>query len=194
MNTNNNKTDLNFFEDIQQKRYTGLIKKIKKSDLRNRYLMNIAMWTYFIIILYRIIYNILNYKSLTNAFQLISEIMIIIGCGLLLVVFLKSYRKYKNIDYSLSVFEILSNSVERYKFSFNMIKPLLLPSFVIGLGVSISHIDFSSYFYIYTALFILLIFTLLFLFAILIGFICWLIIDKPLYSKAKEMLTDLEGI
>ncbi len=167
----------------------SLLERLKKEDAHNNRIMRNFKWVYIVFTIIYLAFFVLNPEL--KLYERISG-----GCYILSFIFLafllNYYSKmYKKIDYSESVFVVLTNAVNRYKFKFSRIILAIFALIPIDLGMMISNYYRNQSFLTINILYSQIIFVSAILIGFTIGILKWKRRQKPLRDKALLILKEL---
>lgn len=111
-----------------------------------------------------------------------------------ILIFRKSYKEYKNINYSLPVIEMLRETANRYRLRVDRVLTLIIPVLLMDIGLTLRfYNDFLSINPLNRVLIVQAIYIPVFTIAALIGIFVWRKTQKPLRDRALELIKELES-
>jgi hypothetical protein len=180
---------INPFTDMD--RFVGGLKKEDKINLKATWIIQILVWV--VVLMYSLKFLVFPKEGMIIT-ERFGGLLILLSFVLFSLILLKLSKKYKSLDYGVTVVEMLTQSAKRYKLfateELQSIVPLLLMD--VGVATMVYNPERS----ISIIQYILLSQTLFFLcIGIVLGFtaLIWRKRQKPLRDAAKALLKDIES-
>lgn len=180
-NQNRNSTDMD-----------SLINRVKAEDAKNLYLTKTFQWVYIIMI--TIYTAMMIFDPYLESIDRIIKAFFIASFIAFILIFRKSYKEYKNINYSLPVIEMLRETANRYRLRVDRVLTLIIPVLLMDIGLTLRfYNDFLSINPLNRVLIVQAIYIPVFTIAALIGIFVWRKTQKPLRDRALELIKELES-
>lgn len=191
-NTNHgNENDFKPFNSIDM---DSFIDKLKIEDQRNLHQFKSFKWIYLIFIFLYTLFFAIDFIGTENIERGISQLLFIVAFVMLYAIFSKYQKVYSELDYSVSIAEMLSKVIDRYQHNKKYYLQIALPITLIDIAVVHSFYNrLTSLTPLNRVLIVQSILTLVFGGAAYIGYLIWKKRQKPLVDNAKQMLKDLNA-
>lgn len=163
-----------------------LIPMLQKEDSTNATICKILQLVYWVFIPSFVLFSLAPFLK-TRDIAVIGTTPLYVLAFLALALYLgKSYRKYKAVDYSLTLVELLKQASKRYRLISLDFLWIIFAYMLISVGLAIeSNMNILS---LRSHSVVLLILA----FAFISGFIYWFFKHKPIHDKANELINELE--
>jgi hypothetical protein len=172
----------------------SFIDKLKNEDQRNLHQFKSFKWIYLIFIFLYALFFAIDYIGTEQVERGISQLFFIAAFVMLYAVFRKYHKVYREIDYSVSLAEMLSKVIDRHQIKSKYYLQIALPIILIDIAVVYSFYNrLVSLTPLNRVLIVQSVLTLVFGGAAYIGYLIWKKRQKPLVDSAKQMLNDLNA-
>lgn len=168
--------------------------KLKREDEYNLRVSKTFLWIFIgFICLYlmTMVKDIITDKGL---YRMFSQIFFILSFIAYIIIYRKNIKRFKEIDYSLPIAEMLKGVVMRYQIKVKLFLVLLIPIFLMDGGLTLTfYEDLGSMSPLNKILIIQAFYIPIMAISALIGILIWRNKQKPLRDKALELLKELES-
>ena len=171
-----------------------LVQRLHKEDSRNLRLFKRFQWIFFVcIIVYSFLFIFNPFDDLGLSYR-ITGICYVLGFIIFGLIFRKNYRKYKSIDYSLPVSEMLQKAADRYSFQYKNMWVVIFPLLLIDAGLTLSICQRYTAFTVWERIgLVQLVYIPVLTISFLIGLLFWYKQQKPLRDAALKLLEELRN-
>jgi hypothetical protein len=174
----------------------NLIARMQKEDKRNKRIMK---GMFFIYLAFSIIYLymfVINPDPLLSFTYRISGLCFVLAFVVGTLFFWKRYKKFKNLDYTLPLAQLLEKTAERYKFWGTKWIPVYIVVVLVNIGFTMSY--YESYQHWDASPFIKIIVLQAIYWGIMsvggfIGYLRWRRHSMPIWKGAKTLLEELKN-
>lgn len=187
-----NDNDFKPFNSIDMESFIG---KLKEEDKSYLLIVQTFKWVYlFLTGLYFLIYFAFPFRDSTSL-QKLSDLLFILAFAFLFIIFSRYYRMFRKLDYSVSLSEMLSKVIKRYRLSIATFIEASVPLLLIDLSITLNIYHDLTWMSPVSRVLVVQAFLIpLFVGAGYIGYLVWKKKQKPLVDNAKEMLKDLNAL
>lgn len=186
---NNNNIDNKTFDN-----FNNFIARMQKEDLRNKKLM---LGMFFIYLAFAIFYTVIfliNPDPELSCSERVSGIFYVAAFIIGTWFFRWQYKKFRNLDYTLPLKNMLEKTEERYRFFSKKWIPAMLIVVLISVGISVGSIHHYNFIYasiFYKILIIQFVYWAIMVISGFIGYLIWRKRSMPLWRYAKSLLKEL---
>ncbi|HOP03840.1 MAG TPA: hypothetical protein PL017_05395 [Tenuifilaceae bacterium] len=186
-----NTNDFNPFNSIDMENF---IVKLKNED--QRYLQQVKSFKmiYLIFIFFYALIFAINFVATGSIERGISQLFYFMAFVIFYAIFRNLYKVYRDIDYSVSLSEMLTKVIDRYqlkaKYYFQIAIPIILIDIALVFSLYNRLTDLTP---LNRILVVQSILTIVFGGAAYIGYLIWKKRQKPLVDSAKQMLSELNA-
>jgi len=169
----------------------SLINNLKAEDTKNLSMSKMLKSVYIVLI---IVYTaMMLIKQDFNLLRIISDLSFIVSFIMFAAIFIYYEKEYKQIDYSLPMFQMLKKAADRYKLSIYRILIAFIPVIIMDIGLTLGFYDepFGGNSF-NRVIIVQAIYLPVMLLSGYIGFKVWKKKQKPLRDEALKLLKELD--
>lgn len=168
--------------------------KLKREDEYNLRVSKTFLWIFIGFICLYLVTMVINIIADKGLYRMFSQIFFILSFIAYIIIYRKNIKRFKEIDYSLPIAEMLKGVVMRYQIKVKLFLVLLIPIFLMDGGLTLTfYEDLGSMSPLNKILIIQVFYIPIMVISALIGILIWRNKQKPLKDKALELLKELEG-
>lgn len=169
-----------------------LINSLKSEDSRNQKMTRNFKWFLTVMVVVYTLLLVVNPDRELEWHHRLTGFCYVAAFALFALLFRKYNREYRQVDYSVSSFELFKAAAERYKFRKRRLLSVLPSILLIDAGMTMSFLfREESISRTETMLWTQLVYFSLMGLAVFAGYLIWRIREKPLREGALQMLKDL---
>jgi drug/metabolite transporter (DMT)-like permease len=183
-----NSSDANKFNDMN-----ALLTSFKKEDARNTREMKFFKWLFIIMIIIYTALFIVNPDPSLGMPERISGLCFVGAFALFATLFKKYHSDFRNVDYSVSSFEMLNQAAKRYDFTFSRYLFILPSILLIDAALVFSEIsEWTKVELLNRILYVQAFYIPIMLISAFAGYLIWRRKQKPLRDAALQLLEELK--
>jgi hypothetical protein len=174
----------------------NLIVRMQKEDKRNKRIMYVMFFVYLAFSLIYFFMFVINPDPVLPLIHRFAGILFVVAFIIGTIFLWYRYKKFKKIDYTLPLVQVLENTVERYRYWGKKWMPVLIIVALVDIGFTISY--YTRFEYWAAGFWVKILSIQAFYWGVMlaggiIGYLIWLKRSRPIWRDAKTLLEDLKN-